>query len=103
MEDVERVCENIVLLHKGKLAAQGKIEDLKAIDKEVEIHVWGHATKMEEGLLGEGMKVRREGRVMRVRYQNESTYHTIFQRQQNVELKFERCTITKHLLKIYFS
>ena len=33
MDDVERVCENIVLLHKGKLAAQGKIEDLKAMIK----------------------------------------------------------------------
>ena len=41
MEDVERVCENIILLHKGTLAAQGKIEDLKAIDREIEIHVWG--------------------------------------------------------------
>ena len=48
MDDVERVCENIVLLHKRKLAAQGKIEDLKAIDREVEIHVWGSADKMEE-------------------------------------------------------
>ena len=32
MDDVERVCENIVLLHKGKLAAQGAIADLKAIE-----------------------------------------------------------------------
>ena len=24
MDDVERVCENMVLLHKGKLGAQGK-------------------------------------------------------------------------------
>ena len=63
MDDVERVCENIVLLHKGKLAAQGKIEDLKAIDREVEIHVWGSANKMEETLTDRGMKVRREGRV----------------------------------------
>ena len=52
MDDVERACENIVLLHKGKLAAQGKIEDLKAIDKEVEIHVWGSPGKMEETLKG---------------------------------------------------
>ena len=54
MEDVERVCENIVLLHKGKLAAQGKIEDLKAIDKEVEIHVWGHATKWKKDCSARG-------------------------------------------------
>ena len=30
MDDVERVCDDIVLLHKGKLAAQGRIEDLKS-------------------------------------------------------------------------
>ena len=90
MEDVERVCENIVLLHKGKLAAQGKIEDLKAIDKEVEIHVWGHATKMEEGLLDKGMKVRREGRVMRVRYQDDSTYHTILSTAAKCETQIRK-------------
>ena len=49
---------------KENLAAQGKIEDLKAIDKEVEIHVWGSPGKMEETLKDRGMKVRREGRAM---------------------------------------
>ncbi len=72
MEDVERVCDNIVLLHKGKLAAQGKIEDLKAIDKEIEIHVWGKATQLEERLRNDGMKVRREGRVMRITQERDS-------------------------------
>ena len=79
MDDVERVCENIVLLHKGKLAAQGKIEDLKAIDKEVEIHVWGSAGKMEETLKKRGMKVRREGRVMRIGHTGDDTYDSILQ------------------------
>ena len=79
MDDVERVCENIVLLHKGKLAAQGKIEDLKAIDKEVEIHVWGSAGKMEETLKNRGMKVRREGRVMRIGHTGDDTYDSILQ------------------------
>ena len=50
MDDVERVCQNIVLLHKGKLAAQGRIEDLKAIDRELEIHVWGMANELEQAL-----------------------------------------------------
>jgi ABC-2 type transport system ATP-binding protein len=77
MEDVERVCENIVLLHKGHLAAQGRIEDLKAIDKEVEIHVWGHATELEHDLSSNGMRVRREGRVMRIRHDGEETYDAI--------------------------
>ena len=77
MEDVERVCDNIVLLHKGKLAAQGRIQDLKAIDREIEVHVWGAASKMEETMTDRGMRVRREGRVMRVKHGGDGTYHDI--------------------------
>jgi ABC-2 type transport system ATP-binding protein len=73
MDDVERVCDNIVLLHKGKLAAQGAIEDLKAIDREIEIHVWGGATRLEQALYADGLTVRREGRVMRVAHTGEDT------------------------------
>ncbi len=73
MDDVERVCENIVLLHKGKLAAQGRIEDLKDIDREIEIHVWGGATKLEESMTKAGLTVRREGRIMRIQHIGEDT------------------------------
>ena len=71
MDDVERVCDEIVLLHKGKLAAQGRIEDLKAIDREIEIHVWGGASKLEAAMIQRGMRVRREGRVMRIAHESE--------------------------------
>ena len=90
MDDVERVCENIVLLHKGKLAAQGKIEDLKAIDKEVEIHVWGSAGKMEETLKDRGKKVRREGRVMRIGHTGDDTYDSILQAAADVGTQVRR-------------
>ena len=90
MDDVERVCENIVLLHKGKLAAQGKIEDLKAIDREVESHVWGSANKMEETLTDRGMKVRREGRVMRVGHTGDETYNQILQAASEVGTQVRR-------------
>lgn len=90
MDDVERVCENIVLLHKGKLAAQGKIEDLKAIDKEVEIHVWGSAGKMEETLKDRGMKVRREGRVMRIGHTGDDTYDSILQAAADIGTQVRR-------------
>ena len=90
MDDVERVCENIVLLHKGKLAAQGKIEDLKAIDKEVEIHVWGSAGKMEETLKDRGMKVRREGRVMRIGHTGDDTYESILNAAADVGTQVRR-------------
>jgi ABC-type uncharacterized transport system ATPase subunit len=58
-------------LHKGKLAAQGRIEDLKAIDREIEIHVWGGASKLEAAMKLQGMRVRREGRVMRIAHESE--------------------------------
>lgn len=90
MDDVERVCENIVLLHKGKLAAQGKIEDLKAIDREVEIHVWGSANKMEEALSDRGLKVRREGRVMRIGHTGDETYNQILQVASKVGTQVRR-------------
>ena len=73
MDDVERVCDSMVLLHKGKLAAQGKIEDLKDIDREIEIHVWGNASKLEEKMVSIGLDVRREGRIMRVLHEDEDT------------------------------
>ena len=73
MEEVERVCDNMVLLHKGKLAAQGKIEDLKDIDREIEIHVWGNASKLEQEMSSMGLTVRREGRIMRVLHESEDT------------------------------
>lgn len=90
MDDVERVCDNIVLLHKGKLAAQGKIEDLKAIDKEVEIHVWGSPGKMEENLTDRGLKVRREGRVMRVGHNGDETYNQILQAAADIGTQVRR-------------
>ena len=77
MNDVERVCERIVMLHKGKLIAQGKIEDLKAIEREVEVHAWGGASKLEECLIDGGLKVRRTGRVLRVVHVDDSTYDQI--------------------------
>jgi len=79
MDDVEKVCERIVMLHKGKLIAQGKIEDLKAIDREVEIHAWGGASRLEEHLVKAGLKVRRTGRVLRVIREDETTYDQIIE------------------------
>ncbi len=79
MEDVERICDRIVMIHKGKLIAQGRIEDLKAIDREIEIWVWGGASKMESALNDAGLSPRRTGRVMRVSRTDDSTYDQILQ------------------------
>jgi len=80
MDDVERVCEDIVLLYKGRLAAQGRIEDLKAIDREIEIHVWGGADALESALRDHGLILRREGRVMRIKCGEEDVHRTILEK-----------------------
>ena len=90
MEDVERVCDRIVLLHKGKLAAQGKIEDLKAIDKEIEIHVWKNANQLEQHLSAKGLSVRREGRIMRISAEMDNITHEILQSASAVGAQVRR-------------
>jgi ABC-2 type transport system ATP-binding protein len=77
MDDVEHICDRIVMIHKGQVIAQGRIEDLKAIDREIEISVWGGANRLESHLKDAGLTVRRTGRVMRVQRQDETTYTTI--------------------------
>lgn len=90
MEDVERICDRIVMIHKGKLIAQGKIEDLKAIDREIEIWVWGGASKMESALKDANMNPRRTGRVMRVVRQDEDTYDLILQTAAKIGVQIRR-------------
>ena len=65
------------MIHKGQVIAQGRIEDLKAIDREIEISVWGGASKIEEKLKDMGQSVRRTGRVMRITRVDDSTYALI--------------------------
>ena len=90
MEDVEQVCERIVMIHKGKLIAQGRIEDLKAIDREIEISVWGGASRMEEALKDAGMDPRRSGRVMRVVRTDETTYDAVIEIAAKMEVQIRR-------------
>ncbi|MBT61545.1 MAG: hypothetical protein CMA63_08375 [Euryarchaeota archaeon] len=90
MDDVEQVCDNFILLHKGKLAAQGRIADLKAFDREIEIHVWGGASRLAEAMEKAGLSVRREGRVMRILHQDEDTTHTILKCAADVGAQVRR-------------
>jgi ABC-type uncharacterized transport system ATPase subunit len=77
-------------LHKGKLAAQGRIEDLKAIDREIEIHVWGGASKLEAAMIQQGMKVRREGRVMRIAHDSDELTSNILRCAAKVGAQIRR-------------
>ena len=67
MDDVQEVCERIVMIHKGRIVVQRRIEDLaKQIEREIEISVWGGASRMQQELETRRFKVRRLGRVLRV-------------------------------------
>ena len=74
MDDVQEVCERIVMIHKGRIVVQRRIEDLaRQIEREIEISVWGGASRMQQELETRDFKVRRLGRVLRVDRVDEGT------------------------------
>ncbi|MBU38340.1 MAG: ABC transporter, partial [Euryarchaeota archaeon] len=74
MDDVEDLCDSIVMIHKGRIVVQSSIEDLvEQVDKEVEMVIWGGASKMESQLSSMGLENRRLGRVIRIKVEDEST------------------------------
>ena len=80
MDDVQQVCDRVVIIHKGQVVVNRPIADLAdQIEREVEAVIWGGASQMEQALLADGLKVRRMGRVMRVTIDDESTINRIIQ------------------------
>ena len=80
MDDVQDVCERIVMIHKGKIVVQRRIDELaKQVDREIEISVWGGASRMQAALEGRGLKVRRLGRVLRVDRIDDNTTFVILE------------------------
>ena len=78
MDDVQEVCDQIVMIHQGRVVVNRWIVDLaQQIEREVEAVIWGGASKMEDALLDDGLKVRRLGRVMRVTIEDEDTIQRI--------------------------
>ena len=74
MDDVEDLCDSIVMIHKGRIVVQSNIDDLvEQVDKEVEMVIWGGASKMESELSSMGLENRRLGRVIRIKAEDDST------------------------------
>ena len=74
MDDVQEVCDRIVMIHQGKIVVQRRIEDLaNRVEREIEISVWGGASRMQAELESNGFTVRRMGRVLRVIRMDDST------------------------------
>ena len=80
MDDVQDVCDRIVMIHRGKIVVQRRIDELaKQVDREIEISVWGGASRMQAALEGRGLKVRRLGRVLRVDRIDDNTTFVILE------------------------
>ena len=80
MDDVQDVCDRIVMIHKGKIVVQRRIDELaKQVDREIEISVWGGASRMQAELEGRGLEVRRLGRVLRVDRIDDNTTFVILE------------------------
>tara|TARA_Y100000746_G_scaffold70859_1_gene59028 strand:+ start:562 stop:1557 length:996 start_codon:yes stop_codon:yes gene_type:complete len=80
MDDVEDLCDSIVMIHKGKIVVQSNIDDLvEQVDKEVEMVIWGGASKMESELSSMGLENRRLGRVIRIKVEDDSTVEKALQ------------------------
>jgi ABC-2 type transport system ATP-binding protein len=80
MDDVQEVCDRIVMIHKGRIVVQRRIEDLaRQIEREIEISVWGGASRMQQELESRGFVVRRLGRVLRVDRADDSTTRKILE------------------------
>tara|TARA_S200000501_G_scaffold119919_1_gene112715 strand:+ start:1048 stop:2043 length:996 start_codon:yes stop_codon:yes gene_type:complete len=80
MDDVEDLCDSIVMIHKGRIVVQSNIDDLvEQVDKEVEMVIWGGASKMESELSSMGLENRRLGRVIRIKVEDESTVEKALQ------------------------
>ena len=80
MDDVQDVCDRIVMIHKGKIVVQSRIDELaKQVDREIEISIWGGASRMQAALEGRGFGVRRHGRVLRVDRVDDNTTFVILE------------------------
>ena len=80
MDDVQEVCDRIVLIHKGRIVVQRSIDDLVSqVEREIEIMVWGGASKMEQELASRGLSLRRLGRVIRIKVEDDTTIQKILE------------------------
>ncbi len=80
MDDVQEVCDRIVLIHKGRIVVQRSIDELVSqVEREIEIMVWGGASKMEQELVTRNLSLRRLGRVIRIKVEDDTTIQKILE------------------------
>tara|TARA_Y100000588_G_scaffold4075_1_gene5198 strand:+ start:903 stop:1889 length:987 start_codon:yes stop_codon:yes gene_type:complete len=88
MDDVQEVCDSIVMIHKGRVVLQGFFDELAGqVDKEIEVVIWGGASRMEAELTSEGLDARRLGRVIRIKVESDSTVDKILRAAVRAEVQ----------------
>jgi len=88
MDDVQEVCDSIIMIHKGKIVIHRTIEQLvNQVDPEIEITVWGGASKMEKELSSRGLSIRRLGRVIRIKKEGDDTVGKILEAAVNTNVQ----------------
>jgi ABC-2 type transport system ATP-binding protein len=74
--EVERVCDRVVILDKGKVAASGSLEELLG-RREVRLRLEGVSAEAEARLAGAGSRLTREGNAFTVELAGESDTTTV--------------------------
>jgi ABC-2 type transport system ATP-binding protein len=62
LEEVERVCDSVVILRDGEVAASGSIDELRGVGQGLTVEVDGDAGVFAETLTGRGVACRVDGR-----------------------------------------
>jgi ABC-2 type transport system ATP-binding protein len=68
LDDIESICASVVILNKGKLAAEGRMEDLRAINYSLyELRIKGDGEAFRRDLVAQGCRVEEtEDRLIKV-------------------------------------
>lgn len=80
LTDIESVCSEVVILNKGRLAAQGKLSELREINYRLyEIRIKGESERFVSGMRAIGCRVEEtEDKLLRVRVPAEMDIREIF-------------------------
>jgi len=67
LPDVERVCDNVIILNRGKLIAQSNIRGLQKVSEGIiEVRVRGDPSSLAQNLQESGLQVRVEGNFLKI-------------------------------------
>ncbi len=92
LPDIERTCSHVVILNKGKVAAQGDIEALKEIQYSLyEIKTKGENIGFLKALRDKGCRVEEtEDQIMKVYMPPNLSRHEVFQAalQENIQIRY---------------